>query len=786
MTKWLTDLWSWIDYRLPVQRAWDTHMGKYYAPKNFNFWYFFGVFSLVVLVNQLLTGIWLISIGYIPSASGAFPSVEHIMRDVPWGDIIRYLHSTGASAFFIVVYLHMFRGLMYGSYKAPRELVWIFGMIIYLVLMAEAFMGYVLPWGQMSYWGAQVIVSLFGAIPGVGDGLVEWIRGDFLISEATLSRFFALHVVALPIVLLALVVLHILALHQVGSNNPDGIDIKKHKDKNGVPLDGVPFHPYYTVHDLMGLAVFLFVFCYVVFFMPEGGGFFLEYANFEEANGLKTPEHIAPVWYFTPFYAILRAVTFDLPLGSFVLTSKLLGFIAMGAAIVLLFFLPWLDKSPVRSIRYRGMLPKLMLFSFAAIFVVLGYLGVKSPTDGRTVLSQIGTVYYFVFFLTMPIWSNPKSLQTMSALKRLVSWGVCFALGALLLKLSLTLPNNIFPEEASLGFILSGGEVDGVKYHSLFAHLFASDVTKVPVTVRLFGIILGLFTISLIYFTPKDKIKPEPERVNMKGLPRPMVLAGLLFFLVLTIVPIKAVAAGGAFKCGSIPCDVYEPNFEDKESLQRGAKWFVNYCMGCHSLKFSRYERVARDLEIPKEVMMNNLVFTQQKIGELMTISMTQDKAKKWFGAAPPDLSLVARSRSPEWLYTYLRNFYQDDARPLGVNNRVFANVGMPHVMAELQGLPVCAPGPKINAHGHTARDKNGHEITDEVCGSLAVPEGQKGSMNKDEFNQAVGDLVNFLEYVAEPGAAKRESIGRYVLIFLGIFFVFAYLLNREYWKGIH
>jgi len=396
----MANLLGWVDERLPVVRAWDTHMGKYYAPKNFNFWYFFGVLSILVLVNQLLTGIWL-TMNFTPTAEGAFASVEYIMRDVEYGWLLRYMHSTGASAFFVVVYLHMFRGLMYGSYKAPRELVWIFGMTIYLALMAEAFMGYVLPWGQMSYWGAQVIVSLFGAIPVVGEDLVQWIRGDFLISGATLNRFFSLHVVALPIVILALVVLHILALHEVGSNNPDGVEIKKNKDENGIPLDGVPFHPFYTVHDLVGVCVFLFVFCFIMFFMPEMGGFFLEYANFEEANGLKTPSHIAPVWYFTPFYAILRAVTIDIG----PLSSKLLGFMAMGGAIAILFVLPWLDKSPVKSIRYKGRFSQVMLMVFAASFCILGYLGVKAPTEGRTILSQVCSVIYFAYFLTMPWWS---------------------------------------------------------------------------------------------------------------------------------------------------------------------------------------------------------------------------------------------------------------------------------------------------------------------------------------------------------------------------------------------
>ena len=329
-------LMGWIDARLPVTEAFEKHMSKYYAPKNFNVFYIFGVLSLVVLVNQILTGVWL-TMSYTPSAEAAFASVEYIMRDVEYGWLIRYLHSTGASAFFVVVYMHMFRGLLYGSYQKPRELVWLFGMAIYLALMAEAFMGYLLPWGQMSYWGAQVIISLFSAIPLIGPDLAEWIRGDYLISGITLNRFFSLHVIALPLVIVALVVLHLLALHHVGSNNPKGVDIKKYKDENGVPLDGIPFHPFYTTHDLVGIAVFLFVFCSVVFFFPEMGGYFLEKPNFEAANPLKTPEHIAPVWYFTPFYAILRAVTFPL----FGLDAKFWGVVAMGGAIAILFVLPW-------------------------------------------------------------------------------------------------------------------------------------------------------------------------------------------------------------------------------------------------------------------------------------------------------------------------------------------------------------------------------------------------------------------------------------------------------------
>ena len=390
---------AWIDARFPATKMWEDHLSKYYAPKNFNFFYFFGSLALLVLVNQILTGIWL-TMSFTPSAEEAFASVEYIMRDVEYGWIIRYLHSTGASAFFVVVYLHMFRGLLYGSYQKPRELVWIFGMLIYLCLMAEAFMGYLLPWGQMSYWGAQVIISLFGAIPVIGDDLTQWIRGDYLISGITLNRFFALHVIALPIVLLGLVVLHILALHEVGSNNPDGVDIKKNKDANGVPVDGIAFHPYSTVKDIVGVVVFLFVFCAVVFFFPEMGGYFLEKPNFEQANPFKTPAHIAPVWYFTPFYAILRAVP-----------DKLLGVIAMGAAIAILFVLPWLDRSPVKSMRYKGWMSKIWLVIFCVSFVILGVLGVLAPTPGRTLLSQICTALYFAYFILMPFYTRMEKTK---------------------------------------------------------------------------------------------------------------------------------------------------------------------------------------------------------------------------------------------------------------------------------------------------------------------------------------------------------------------------------------
>lgn len=664
MNQWLGNVWSWIDARLPVQRAWDTHMGKYYAPKNFNIWYIFGVLSLLVLVNQLLTGIWL-TMNYIPSAEGAFASVEHIMRDVPYGDTLRYLHSTGASAFFVVVYLHMFRSLMYGSYKAPHELVWIFGMLIYLVLMAEAFMGYVLPWGQMSYWGAQVIVNLFGAVPVVGAELVEWIRGDYLISGATLNRFFALHVVALPIVLLALVVLHILALHEVGSNNPDGIDIKKKKDENGIPLDGIPFHPYYTVHDLMGITVFLILFCSIVFFAPEMNGFFLEHANFERANPLATPEHIAPVWYFTPFYAMLRAVTIDIG----PLDSKFLGMLVMGGAIVILFALPWLDKSPVRSIRYKGTISRIALIAFAAVFIILGYLGIRPSTPGRTILAQICTVLYFAYFIGMPFW------------------------------------------------------------------------------------------------TRSEKCLPVPDRVQMKGLGKGKVLGAFALLVVLVVLPLAAVGAtGGA--CGDVPCEDFRADTTDQPSLQRGAMYFANYCMGCHSANYSRYGRVAEDLGIPELDMIDNLIFTDQRVGELMTIAMTPANGQAWFGAAPPDLTLSTRSRSPSWMYTYLLNFYRDDTRPLGVNNRVFPNVGMPHVMVGLQGLLECVPGPS------------------DGCGALQ-PGEQKGIMSPEEFESVVYDLTNFMTYLGEPGADSRRRVGVYVLMFLLVFLMLTWLLNREYWKDI-
>ena len=398
---------AWVDERFPATKVWEEHVSKYYAPKNLNFWYFFGSLAMVVMVLQILTGIFL-TMHYKPDSSLAFASVEYIMRDVPGGWFIRYLHSVGASVLFIVVYLHMFRGLLYGSHRSPRELIWLLGMLLYVTLMAEAFFGYLLPWGNMSYWGAQVIISLFGAVPGIGPGLSEWIRGDFVVSDATLNRFFAFHVILVPLLLSLLVYLHIVALHKVGGNNPDGIDIKKDKDASGKPLDGIAFHPYYTVKDNLGVAVMMTALLAVVFFVPELGGWFLEKDNFAPADILQTPPDIVPLWYLTPYYSILRAVTFEwLPGG-----AKLWGVLAMGAAIVVLFFLPWLDRSPVRSIRYRGWMYKTALTLFVITFVMLGYLGTRNPSHvdlgllKNVTWSQIGLVVYFAFFLLMPIYTR--------------------------------------------------------------------------------------------------------------------------------------------------------------------------------------------------------------------------------------------------------------------------------------------------------------------------------------------------------------------------------------------
>jgi len=401
MGKLLTSMLGWVDERFPLTANWKAHLSEYYAPKNFNFWYYFGSLAMLVLVIQLVTGIFL-TMSYKPDAGMAFASVEFIMRDVEYGWLIRYMHSTGASMFFVVVYLHMFRGLMYGSYRKPRELLWLIGMGIFFCLMGEAFFGYLLPWGQMSYWGAQVIVNLFGAIPFIGDYLSVWIRGDYSISDITLNRFFAYHVIALPFVLVGLVGAHLLALHEVGSSNPDGIEIKKNKDANGIPLDGIPFHPYYTVKDIYGVVVFLIVFSAILFFAPELGGYFIEYNNFIPANPLQTPEHIAPVWYFTPYYAMLRAVTINF----LWIDAKFWGVVVMGASVAIFCLLPWLDRSPVKSIRYKGPYFKIALTLFVISFIVLGWLGTLPPSPFLTLLAQIFTVIYFAFFVLMPWYSK--------------------------------------------------------------------------------------------------------------------------------------------------------------------------------------------------------------------------------------------------------------------------------------------------------------------------------------------------------------------------------------------
>ena len=434
-------LMNWVDNRFPATKLYNEHLAEYYAPKNFNFWYFFGALALLVLVIQIVTGIFL-TMHYKPDAAFAFASVEYIMRDVPWGWLVRYMHSTGASAFFVVVYLHMFRGLIYGSYRKPRELVWIFGCAIFLCLMAEAFMGYLLPWGQMSYWGAQVIVNLFAAVPLIGPDLALLIRGDYVVGDATLNRFFAFHVIAVPLVLLGLVAAHIIALHEVGSNNPDGVEIKAKKDAKGIPLDGIPFHPYYTVHDILGVSVFLMIFTAIIFFAPEFGGYFLEFNNFIPADPLKTPAHIAPVWYFTPYYSMLRAITGEMMyalvaivlaagvlgaakakiammfkaavvVGAILVAAAMLSFdakfwgvVVMGGAVVILFFLPWLDYSEVKSIRYRPDWHKYMYAVFVINFFVLGYLGVQPTSAIGERVSQVGTLFYFGFFLLMPWWSR--------------------------------------------------------------------------------------------------------------------------------------------------------------------------------------------------------------------------------------------------------------------------------------------------------------------------------------------------------------------------------------------
>ena len=661
---------DWVDLRLPIMAAWKKHMSEYYAPKNFNIWYFFGVLSLVVLVIQLLTGIWL-TMNYTPTAEGAFASVEYIMRDVDYGWMLRYLHSTGSSAFFFVVYVHMFRGLMYGSYQKPRELIWVIGMFIYLVLMIEGFFGYILPWGQMSYWGANVIVSLFGAIPVIGEDLLVWIRGDYLISGVTLNRFFALHVVALPIVLLGLVVLHLLALHEVGSNNPDGTDIKKRKGIDGIPLDGVPFHPYYTIyHDLPGIVLFLIVLCAVVFFAPEMGGYFLEVANFQEADSLKTPEHVPPVWYYTPFYSMLRAVTWPF----FGIDAKFWGMLVMFSAIAFLFVLPWLDKSLVRSMRYKGWYSRIALLMFVASFIILGVLGTQAVSPAKTVLAQIMTVVYFLYFILMPL------------------------------------------------------------------------------------------------YTRVEKVAEPPQRVTGRWISIPQLIGSILLLVALIMLPLMLVSGSAqAASVDNLELEHIETNFRDKDSLQRGFKYYMNYCVSCHALGYARYERTADDLEIPHELVLDNLVFDDSLIGDLIENSISEEDARNWFGAAPPDLTLSGRVHTADWLYTYLKSFYNDPSRPLGTNNKTFPDVGMPNVLHELQGDVTC--------DNHGAGDPGQCE--------LQYIEGT-GAMSAEEFDIVIADLVNFLYYIGEPIRNRRQEIGIWVLIFLTVLYAFTALMGREFSRDYH
>ena len=666
----MIDLRDWVDARLPIVAAWKKHMSEYYAPKNFNIWYFFGVLSLVVLVIQLLTGIWL-TMNYTATAEEAFASVEYIMRDIDYGWMLRYLHSTGASAFFFVVYIHMFRGLMYGSYQKPRELIWVFGMTIYLVLMAEGFFGYILPWGQMSYWGANVIVSLFGAIPVVGEDLLVWIRGDYLISGATLNRFFALHVVALPIVLLGLVVLHLLALHEVGSNNPDGIEIKRTKGPDGIPLDGVPFHPYYTIyHDLPGVVLFLIVFCAIVFFAPEMGGYFLEVANFQEANPLKTPEHVPPVWYYTPFYSMLRAVTWS----GFGMDAKFWGMLVMFSAIAILFTLPWLDKSSVRSMRYKGWYSRIALLVFVVSFIILGVLGTQAVSEAKTLLAQITTAIYFLYFILMP------------------------------------------------------------------------------------------------FYTRAEKVAEPPGRVTGRWISIPQFFGSILLLIVLVMLPLMLVAANAeAASAGNLNLKHVETDFGDKNSLQRGFKYYMSYCISCHALGYARYERTADDLNIPHDLVLENLVFDDSLIGDLMENAISEEDAQNWFGAAPPDLTLAGRVHTADWLYTYLKSFYNDPVRPLGANNKIFPNVGMPNVLHELQGNVSCYD----------------HGTGDPAQCELQHVEGT-GLMSEEEFDTAIADLVNFLYYIGEPIRDQRQNIGIWVLVFLGVLYILTALMGREFSKDYH
>ncbi len=665
----LMGLLGWLDARLPVIDAWKKHLSEYYAPKNFNFWYFFGVLSMLVLVIQLVTGIWL-TMNYTPSAEAAFASVEYIMRDVDYGWLLRYLHSTGASAFFFVVYFHMFRGLMYGSYRKPRELIWVLGMCIYLALMAEGFLGYILPWGQLSYWGANVIVSLFGSIPIIGDDLLVWIRGDYLISGATLNRFFALHVVALPIVLIALVALHILALHEVGSNNPDGVEIKANKGPDGKPLDSVPFHPYYTIyHDLPGVILFLAVFCAIVFFAPEMGGYFLEVPNFQEADSLKTPEHVPPVWYYTPFYSMLRAAS--LPL--FGIDGNFWGMLVMFGAIAILFVMPWLDRSPVKSMRYKGWYSRIALLLFVVSFIILGILGTQTVTPKKQLLAQIMTVVYFAYFIAMP------------------------------------------------------------------------------------------------WYTRIERTASPPQRVTGRFITIPQLIGSVLVITLMVVIPMMWSNDAEAASTGNLDLEHVETDIEDTASLQRGFRTYMNYCVSCHQLGYARYERTADDLALDHELVLANLVFDDSLIGDQIENSMSVENAESWFGAAPPDLTLAGRVHSPDWLYTYLKSFYNDDSRMFGANNKLYPNVAMPNVLHSLQGDVTC----------------DDHGSDDPTQCDLYQVEGT-GLLSPDEFDAVLADLVNFLYYIGEPVRAHRQEIGVWVLGFLAVLYVMAAMMGREFSKDYH
>jgi ubiquinol-cytochrome c reductase cytochrome b subunit len=496
------------------------------------------------------------------------------------------------------------------------------------------------------------------------------VRGDYLISGATLNRFFALHVVALPIVLIALVVLHILALHEVGSNNPDGVDIKKHKGPDGVPLDGVPFHPYYTLyHDLGGIILFLFVFCAILFFAPEMGGYFLEVANFQEADSLKTPEHVPPVWYYTPFYSMLRAVTYPL----FGIDAKFWGMLVMFGAIAILFVLPWLDKSPVKSMRYKGTFSRIALLSFVVAFLILGVLGTQSVSPAKTLLAQMMTLVYFGYFFAMPWYTRAETTST------------------------------------------------------------------------------------------------PPERVTGRFISIPQLIGSLLLIAALVVIPLMLTNTAHASEASNVALDHVETSYEDKASLQRGWGTYMNYCAGCHELGYARYARTAEDLELDPQLVEANMIFDDASIGDLMTNAMSDDDSKVWFGAAPPDLTLIGRVRKPDWLYTYMRSFYNDPSRPLGANNTLYANVGMPNVLHGLQGDVIC----------------DDHGTDDPTQCELSHVEGT-GSQTPAEFDQTVADLVNFLYYIGEPVRAKRQSIGVWVLLFLGLLYILVFFMSREFSKDYH